>query len=181
VVQKIDIPRLNTNPEVRAQLLTSFIDTYLPQPHYLRDSTGRSLLQSLPGLTGGSALLEKAAISVSAAFLAKQNQDEWLLRYSSKLYGNILKTLHGKITSGTKLGQDILYTTIVLQLYEVRSDLALSDVMLTNSLVDKLRPAGLHGMGCPCPGRHCNLFCPRGGNRCGEAISSAIEIRDSQS
>jgi hypothetical protein len=80
--------------------------------------------------------LDKAAISVSAAFLAKQNQDEWLLRYSSKLYGNILKTLHGKITSGTKFGQDILYTTIVLQIYEVQSDLALPDVMLTNSLVD---------------------------------------------
>ncbi|KAL3496644.1 hypothetical protein BJX62DRAFT_103325 [Aspergillus germanicus] len=119
VVQKIEIPRLNINPEVRAQLLTSFIETYLPQPHYLRDSTGQSLLQTLPGLTGGSALLDKAAISVSAAFLAKQNQDEWLLRYSSKLYGNILKTLHGKITSGTKLGQDILYTTIILQIYEL--------------------------------------------------------------
>jgi hypothetical protein len=135
VVQKIDIPRLNTNPELRAQLLMSFIETNLPQPYYLRDSTRRSLLQTLPGLTGRSAVLEKAAIpvSVSAAFLAKHNQDECLLRYSNKLYGNILKTLHGKIKSGIKLGQDILYTTIVLQIYEVRSDLALSDVMLTES------------------------------------------------
>ncbi|KAJ0422312.1 hypothetical protein BJY00DRAFT_81718 [Aspergillus carlsbadensis] len=119
VVQKIDIPRLNINRELRAQLLMSFIETYLPQPHYLCDSTGRSLLQTLPSLTGGSAVLETAAISVSTAFLAKQNQDECLLRYSSKLYGKILKTLHGKITSGTKLGQDILYTTIVLQIYEL--------------------------------------------------------------
>ncbi|CEL05942.1 hypothetical protein ASPCAL07054 [Aspergillus calidoustus] len=99
----------------------SFIETNLPQPYYLRDSTRRSLLQTLPGLTGRSAVLEKAAIpvSVSAAFLAKHNQDECLLRYSNKLYGNILKTLHGKIKSGIELGQDILYTTIVLQIYEL--------------------------------------------------------------
>ncbi|KAL2802697.1 hypothetical protein BJX63DRAFT_101081 [Aspergillus granulosus] len=115
---QLDIPRQNVNPELRAQLLTNFIETYIPHP-YLRDRTGPSLLQTLPGLTGRSAVLDKAVISISAAFLAKQNQDEWLLQYSSKLYGSILKILHGKITSGNKLSVDILYTTIVLQIYEL--------------------------------------------------------------
>ncbi|KAL3463393.1 hypothetical protein BJX64DRAFT_120231 [Aspergillus heterothallicus] len=116
---KSDISRQNVNPELRAQLLTNFIESYTPQQHYLRDSTGRSLLQTLPGLTGRSAILDKAVVSVSAAFLAKQSQDEWMLHYSSKLYGNILKVLHGRITSGTKLGEDVLYTTILLQIYEL--------------------------------------------------------------
>ncbi|KAL4907294.1 hypothetical protein BDW74DRAFT_122842 [Aspergillus multicolor] len=117
--RKLDIPRPNVNPELRVQLLTAFIERYLPQQPHLRDSTGRTFLEALPDLTGGSVVLVKAGISLAAVFLAKQNQDDRLLQYSSKLYGNTLKTIQGRIKSGAKLGQDILYTTLILQLYEL--------------------------------------------------------------
>ncbi|KAL2821368.1 hypothetical protein BDW59DRAFT_110418 [Aspergillus cavernicola] len=113
------IPRLNVNPELRSQLLATFIVSYLPPSHYLRDNSGRNLFQTFPDITGGSAILEKAVISLSAVYLAKQNQDDRLLQYSTKLYGITLRTLHGRITSGVKLGQDVLYTTVLLQIYEL--------------------------------------------------------------
>ncbi|KAE8144542.1 hypothetical protein BDV25DRAFT_166608 [Aspergillus avenaceus] len=114
-----EIPRLNTNVEIRSQLLQSFIDWFLPAPQYICDKTGKNILQTLPDLSGSSLLLDKAVVALSSAFLAKQNQDKHLLQYSSRLYGNAIQTLHGKISTGGSLGKDILYTTIVFQLYEL--------------------------------------------------------------
>ncbi|KAL4928564.1 Zn(II)2Cys6 transcription factor domain-containing protein [Aspergillus undulatus] len=116
---EIDALRPNVNPELRSQLLTTFIESYAPGRPYLQDSTGRNLLQTLPEIVRGSLILEKAGICLAAGFLASQNQDDRLLQYSSKLYGNTLRTLHGKITSGANLGQDMLYTTVLLQIYEL--------------------------------------------------------------
>ncbi|KAL4918268.1 hypothetical protein BDW62DRAFT_210555 [Aspergillus aurantiobrunneus] len=116
---KIDVPRLNANPELRSQLLTTFIESYLPPRSYLRDSTGRNLLQTLPDITGCNVILEKAGICLATVYLATQNRDNRLLQYSSNFYGNTLRNPHGRITSGTKLGPDILYTTVLLQIYEL--------------------------------------------------------------
>ncbi|KAL3472889.1 hypothetical protein BJX99DRAFT_206543 [Aspergillus californicus] len=115
----IIIPRPNVRPELRSQLLATFIESYLPPKHYLQDSTGRNLLQTLPDLTGASVVLEKAIISLSAVFLAKQNDDDRLLQYSTRLYGITLRALNGMITSGAKLGKYVLYTTVILQIYEL--------------------------------------------------------------
>ncbi|KAL5339080.1 hypothetical protein BJX70DRAFT_178119 [Aspergillus crustosus] len=118
---KFGISRMNVKPELRSQLLTTFIDSYIPQREYLHDIAAQNLLHTLPDLTGagGSAILERAAICLSTGYLAKQNQDERLLQYSNMLYGNTLIALNSRITSGAKLGQDILYTTVVLQNYEL--------------------------------------------------------------
>ncbi|KAL4869133.1 hypothetical protein BDV12DRAFT_86769 [Aspergillus spectabilis] len=119
--KNIGIPRLNVKPELRSQLLTAFIEAYIPQRQYLHDIAAQHLLHTLPDLTGsgGSAILERAAICLSTGLLAKQNQDDRLLQYSNMLYGNTLMALNGRITSGAKLGPDILYTTVVLQNYEL--------------------------------------------------------------
>ncbi|KAL4785359.1 hypothetical protein BJX76DRAFT_347130 [Aspergillus varians] len=116
---RIDGPFPNVNLELRSQLLATFIESYLPPQPYLRDSSGKNLVQILPDLIAGSVLLEKAGMCLGAGYLATRNQDDWLLQYSSKLYGSILRTLHGRITAGAKLGPDILYTTVILQIYEL--------------------------------------------------------------
>lgn len=111
---------LNANPLLRSQLFTNFIESYLPPRAYLRDTSGQNILQTIPDLTADSVILEKAGICLAAVYLATQNQDDWLFQYSSRLYGNTLRSLHSKITSGAKLSPDMLYTTIILQIYEVR-------------------------------------------------------------
>ncbi|KNG87940.1 hypothetical protein ANOM_004345 [Aspergillus nomiae NRRL 13137] len=113
------IPQLNTNVEVRSQLFQSFIDRYLPQSQYICDRTGKNILQTLPDLSGSSLLLDKAVVALSTAFLAKQNQDRHLLQSSTEIYGDAIRMLHGKISSGRTLGNDILYTTIIFQIYEL--------------------------------------------------------------
>lgn len=111
------IPRFDARPEIRSQLLSSFVDTYLPTSQLLPNA---NLFKMLPGLVGGSPLLDKAIVSLSSAFVATQNQDDRLLQYSTKLYSNALETLQGKIKMGKSLGKDLLYTTIIFQVYEVR-------------------------------------------------------------
>lgn len=111
------IPRFDARPEIRSQLLSSFVDTYLPTSQLLPNA---NLFKTLPGLVGGSPLLDKAIASLSSAFVATQNQDDRLLQYSTKLYSNAMETLQGKIKMGKSLGKDLLYTTIIFQVYEVR-------------------------------------------------------------
>ncbi|OGM49165.1 hypothetical protein ABOM_002244 [Aspergillus bombycis] len=113
------IPQLNTNVEVRSQLFQSFIDRYLPQSQYICDRTGKNILQTLPDLSGSSLLLDKAVVALSTAFLAKQNQDRRLLQNSTEIYGNAIRMLNGKISSRRALGKDVLYTTIIFQIYEL--------------------------------------------------------------
>ncbi|KAK6832764.1 hypothetical protein RU639_004384 [Aspergillus parasiticus] len=113
------VPQLNTDVEVRSQLFQSFIDGYLPQSQYICDRTGKNILQTLPDLSRSSLLLDKAVVALSTAFLAKQNQDRHLLQNSTKIYGNAIQMLNGKISSGRALGKDVLYTTIIFQIYEL--------------------------------------------------------------
>lgn len=118
-----EIPRLNVNPEIRSQLLQSFIDWYSPQAHCLAGGSERHILETLPDLSRSSRLLDKAITSLSSAFLAKQNKDDRLLQYSTRLYGNAIQMLHGQINSGNILGMDVLYTTVIFQIYEVSTPL----------------------------------------------------------
>lgn len=111
------VPRFNARPEMRSQLLASFINSFLPPAHLLR--TRKNLYETLPDLVGGSPLLDKAIISLSSAFVAKNNCNDQLLQYSTKLYSQAMKILHGKIRMGKGFGKDLLYTTIIFQVYEV--------------------------------------------------------------
>ncbi|CAK36879.1 mitochondrial ribosomal protein L27 family protein [Aspergillus niger] len=112
-------PRLNNNAEVRSQLLASFVGGFLPSSRHLQDGKDTNILKTLPELCGNSPLLDRALLSLSSAFLAKQHKDDRLLGYSTKLYNNSMEIMHGKIKSGKGLGQDVLYTTVVFQLYEL--------------------------------------------------------------
>ncbi|KAE8396618.1 hypothetical protein BDV23DRAFT_2627 [Aspergillus alliaceus] len=80
---------------------------------------GKNIIQTLPDLSGSSLLLDKAVVALSTAFLAKQNQDKHLLLYSTKIYSNAIQVLNSRISSGEKVGKDVLYTTIIFQLYEL--------------------------------------------------------------
>lgn len=113
------MPRFDARPEIRSQFLSSFIDGYLPPGQYLQNGTNMNMFQTLPGLIGNSPLLDKAIASLSSAFLAKQNQDDQLLQYSTKLYSSAMENLQRKIRLGRSLGKDLMYTTIIFQVYEV--------------------------------------------------------------
>lgn len=118
------VPRFNARPEVRSQLLASFINSFLPPAQFLK--TNKILYETLPDLVGGSPLLDKTVISLSSAFVAKNNCDDRLLQYSTKLYGQAMELLHGKIMKGKGLGKDLLYTTIIFQVYEVSGTVLVS-------------------------------------------------------
>lgn len=116
-----NIVRFDINPGVRTQFVANFIDSFSPAPI---DRDGKAgvimhLQDAFPEFIGRSPVLDKAITALSSAFLAKRNQDQRLLRYSTKLYGEALRTVHGRIQSGRKCGQDSLFTTVIFQIYEV--------------------------------------------------------------
>lgn len=148
-------PRLNNNAEVRSQLLASFVGGFLPSSRHLQDGKDTNILKTLPELCGNSPLLDRALLSLSSAFLAKQHNDDRLLGYSTKLYNNSMEIMHGKIKSGKGLGQDVLYTTVVFQLYEVSVTILIasrffSAAGLTLHKVDPLFPPGIYGLDSTC-------------------------------
>lgn len=115
------ILRFDVNPGVRTQFVANFIDSFSPAPIDRDGKVGviMHLQDAFPEFIGRSPVLDKAITALSSAFLAKRNQDQQLLQYSTKLYGEALRTVHGRIRSGRKCGQDSLFTTVIFQIYEV--------------------------------------------------------------
>lgn len=123
----------------------------MPPSDYLQDATGRGLLKILPEIAGSSRLLNKAIASLATAFLAQQNGDRHLLQYSTKLYGDAIQTLNGKIRTGEDIGKDVLYTTVIFQFYEVSMASTVSSRDVLTRVVDKLLATGILGADRPCP------------------------------
>lgn len=101
--------------------MASFIDCFAPSP-LIRDGkayVGLHLQDTFVTFIGRSPVLDKAITALGTAFLAKRQQDSGLLRYSTMLYGDALRTVHSKIQSGRHCGQDSLFATVIFQLYEV--------------------------------------------------------------
>ncbi|KAJ5363942.1 uncharacterized protein N7496_009655 [Penicillium cataractarum] len=116
-----DIPWFDVNPETRIQFVANFVDCFEPSA-VIRDGKYRTfthLQDTFPGFVGSSPVLDKAATALSAAFLAKTKQNNDLLTYSTRLYGQILQTVHSRIRSGRKCGQDLLFATVIFQIYEL--------------------------------------------------------------
>lgn len=74
---------------------------------------------TFPSFVGSSAVMDKAVTALSVAFLAKAKLDSDMLVYSTRLYGQTLQIVHSRIRSGRKCGPDVLYATVILQIYEV--------------------------------------------------------------
>lgn len=101
--------------------MTNFIDFFEPSA-VIRDRKCRAvthLQDTFPSFVGSSPVLDKAVTALSAAFLAKAKRDNDLLMYSTRLYGQALQIVHGRIHSGRKCGQDPLFATVIFQIYEV--------------------------------------------------------------
>lgn len=113
------IPHFDARPEIRSQLLSSFVDSFLPPAQYLQTGRNKNLYEHLPDMAGGSPLLDKAITSLSSAFVAKHHRDDRLLQYSTRLYSQAMAILQGKIRMGRGFSKDLLYTTVIFQVYEV--------------------------------------------------------------
>lgn len=135
-----NISRFDVNPETRIQFVANFVDCFEPSA-VIRDGkyhTFTHLQDTFPGFVGSSPVLDKAVTALSAAFLAKTKQNNDLLTYSTRLYGQILQTVHSRIHSGRKCGQDLLFATVIFQIYEVCPMAMFKHYMLTYNQVGQL-------------------------------------------
>ncbi|KAB8250990.1 scaffold protein Nfu/NifU N terminal-domain-containing protein [Aspergillus flavus] len=68
--------------------------------------------------SGASRTAMSAPVMSGQGFSYTNPPMQWRMN-STKIYGNAIQMLYGKISSGRALGKDVLYTTIIFQIYEL--------------------------------------------------------------
>ncbi|KAE8323011.1 scaffold protein Nfu/NifU N terminal-domain-containing protein [Aspergillus sergii] len=68
--------------------------------------------------SGASRTAMSAPVMSGQGFSYTNPPMQWRMN-STKIYGNAIQMLNGKISSGRALGKDVLYTTIIFQIYEL--------------------------------------------------------------
>ncbi|KAJ5403532.1 hypothetical protein N7509_003403 [Penicillium cosmopolitanum] len=128
------LPRFDDNPSVRTQFVASFISHFAPSCPVLDGKTGKAvrLQDTFPAFVGSSPILDKAVTAMSCALLAKRRKDFQLLSYSTRLYGEALKTVHSRIANASRCGLDELFATVIFQLYEVWSALPAMSIPISS-------------------------------------------------
>jgi len=115
----------NPNPEYRMQLLSKFMDLYLPKRNQtpVPGRTPSSWVQQLAHSTLDSSAYNKSLAALCTAHLGKFNRDEVMLNKSVRLYADSLQELRANITSGNikKDSEAILASIVIMSTYEVRS------------------------------------------------------------
>ncbi|KAE8319058.1 scaffold protein Nfu/NifU N terminal-domain-containing protein [Aspergillus transmontanensis] len=72
--------------------------------------------------SGASRTAMSAPVMSGQGFSYTNPPMQWRMN-STKIYGNAIQMLNGKISSGRALGKDVLYTTIIFQIYEISKQL----------------------------------------------------------
>ena len=111
---------LNINPAFRTQLLSAFLNAYMPSCPQHSQLVKANFMVELPMQLGRTRALDLAIIALCAVFVGNVYKDEPLHQYGSLLYGRAMKDLRETIQRDNgKAGDDTLYAIAVLQVYEV--------------------------------------------------------------
>ena len=112
---------INMNPEVQSQLLSVFMDAYIPS--FPADSrlVKANFIVELPAQLGRALALDLAIVALCSVFVGSSNKDEPLRQYGITMYGKAMRALRVAIQRHGKASDDTLYAIAVLQVYEVCS------------------------------------------------------------
>lgn len=114
---------IENGPAMRMQLSSSFMSSYFPLEEERRVETiGINVFYYLTSntiqLPNHSEMLEKAIGAISCMYLGKVNNDPPMVQKSIGLYNQAISGLVSRIQRGC-LSDDVFYTVILFQAYEV--------------------------------------------------------------
>ncbi|KAJ5278762.1 hypothetical protein N7478_004134 [Penicillium angulare] len=116
---------INVNSQIRSQLFSLFIDSYIPSPPVghinLRCQKVTNVIEDFPSLMDGknSQLFDRAISALAAAFVGKKFNDSRLTHHGVKLYNHAIQAFAALIPRTGLPVQEVLCANVVFQLYEV--------------------------------------------------------------
>ncbi|KAJ5106309.1 hypothetical protein N7456_002984 [Penicillium angulare] len=123
--EDIQIGVVNVNSQIRSQLFSLFIDSYIPSPPVghinLRCQQVTNVIEDFPSLMDGknSQLFDRAISALAAAFVGKKFNDSRLTHHGVKLYNHAIQAFAALIPRTGLPVQEVLCANVVFQLYEV--------------------------------------------------------------
>lgn len=109
---------IDYTPALRCQLVSVFLDAYLPSVSNPHQRVGGDFTGALPFRLGDSPMLDYAITALCAVYVGSSWQDRMLYREGVESYARAVQCLRGCIERSTTT-QDMLYVTAALQTYEV--------------------------------------------------------------
>lgn len=109
---------IDYTPAIRCQLVSVFLDAYLPSVSNPHQRIGGDFTGALPFRLGDSPMLDYAITALCAVYVGSSWQDRMLYREGVESYARAVQCLRGCIERSTTT-QDMLYVTAALQTYEV--------------------------------------------------------------
>ncbi|KAJ5114513.1 hypothetical protein NUU61_000272 [Penicillium alfredii] len=113
-------PSIGTSPEIRNQLYSSFLGAYFPVD--IRSPANHDswhfLMEQFPTLVRKSEMFDRSICALSSVLLGKTNNDARLIQYGIQIYNSALGMLSRTIHRGSPPFDDLIYTTVVFQIYE---------------------------------------------------------------
>lgn len=109
---------MDHTPAIRCQLVSVFLDAYLPSVSRPHQRIGGDFTGALPCRLGDSPMLDYSITALCAVYVGSSRQDKMLYRGGVESYARAVQCLRGCIERSTTT-QDMLYVTAALQTYEV--------------------------------------------------------------
>ena len=104
---------------MRAQALSRFFDTYLPDKASCSGFSHMTFLSTLPYRDETNPALRSAIEAVSVAQIGAEYNDQTLMRNASSLYRHALTQLNLKLSQASKVpDEDTLAASLLLQICE---------------------------------------------------------------
>jgi hypothetical protein len=123
--QDASFSTINVNTQIRSQLFSLFIDSYIPSRPLgqinFRCQQASNLIEVFPTVMNGknSQLLDRAISALAAVFVGNKIGDEQLIRHGVGLYNNAIRVFARLIPRWGLPVQEVLCANVVFQLYEV--------------------------------------------------------------
>jgi hypothetical protein len=123
--QDASFSTINVNTQIRSQLFSLFIDSYIPSRPLgqinFRCQQASNLFEVFPTVMNGknSQLLDRAISALAAVFVGNKIGEEQLIRHGVGLYNNAIQVFARLIPRSGLPVQEVLCANVVFQLYEV--------------------------------------------------------------
>lgn len=124
-LENVSLGVVNVNSQIRSQLFSLFIDSYIPSPPVghinLRCQQVTNVIEDFPSLMDGknSQLFDWAISALASVFVGKKFDDSRLTHHGVKLYNHAIQAFAALIMRTGLPVQEVLCANVAFQIYEV--------------------------------------------------------------
>ena len=127
--EDVKLTVVNVNSQIRSQLFSLFIDSYIPSDPMgkvnFRYKHANSFVEDFPSLMNGqnSQLFDRAISALAFVFVGKKFGDDQLTRHGLMLHNHAIRVFSRLIPQARLPVQEVLCANVAFQLFEVNCQL----------------------------------------------------------